>query len=202
MTHFAADEAAFNELKEQVHGTLHIGRRLPEWPFRAPAGYVTVYEYDRVLGLDFGSVLDALARGHDDDSVVVLGLEPTPAYYRDEYGFLPGLQFDRGVIVEGFAAGLSHEPDDDPTGRLGDTLDVVAIAGSSGAWGIWGQRDWEIGLLLTPEERGAWLETGVPWFDRDVDLDSIRSPAGWGTTLSAADREEFARQLRERGGGP
>lgn len=197
-----ADVATFNDLQDQVGGTLDLERRLPAWPFRAATGYITIYEYDSVLGLDFGSVLDALAEAHDDDNVVVLGVEPTPAYYRDEYGFLPALQLHRDEIVDGFAAGMSHEPHGDSTGVLGDTLDLIATAGSSGAWALWGQRDWEIGLLLTPEERGPWLHSGVPWFDRNVDLDSIRSPTGWGAALSDVNREEFARQLRTRGSGP
>jgi hypothetical protein len=49
---------------------------------------------------------------------------------------------------------------------------------------LWGQRDWEIALLLTQDESGPWAAVPVPAFGRDIDLASIRSPDGWGVTLN------------------
>ena len=92
---------------------------------------------------------------------------------------------------------MRYAPDDDPTGALVDSLNVIAISGSPGSWAIFGQRDWEIGILLTADRSGIWLSAGVPSFDIAVDLDTIRSPAGWGLPLSVEQQTEFARQWSE-----
>jgi hypothetical protein len=177
---FAKNNEAFAELVAEIQHQLDVGVRLPEWPFLARSGFVTIYEYDRLLGGAFGSVVQALAGHYGDRTVAVVGVDPPVAYYRDAYGFLPGFRMAADFVEEQYAAGLRHEPGGDPTGALAFTVNVIGMAGSSRAWSAWGQRNWEIGLLLTSESQGPWLEQAVPWFSRDVDLDSIRSPEDGG----------------------
>jgi hypothetical protein len=198
---FPTSDAEFAELWNSAGTHIDLGTRFPAWPFRAATGFATIYEYDRVLGGGFGAVLHELSRAHSDEAVTIVGLEPNPSYYADEYGFFPAVRIAAASIRTDYGAALRWEPHGDPTGSLGDTLNVVAIVGSSGAWSVFAQRDWEIGLLLTLEDRGGWMASGVPWFRRDVELDSIRSPAGWGATLIEEDLASFARHLRERGSG-
>lgn len=102
---------------------------------------------------------------------------------------------------DGYGDGLRHEPGGDPTGAMAYTLNVMTVSGSSGAWAVWGQRDWEIALLLTRDPGGAWRDAGVPWFGHDVGLDSIRAPSGWGMPLSGEKVAAFQAHLRERGSG-
>jgi hypothetical protein len=198
---FAGNDKDFAELVAEVRRQLDPAARLPNWPFLTSSGFVTIYEYDRMLGGDFGLVVQALAQTHGDRLVTVVGLDPPAAYYGDGYGFLPGFRIADDLVAASYGAALRYEPGGDPTGAMAFTINVVGIVGSSGAWSAWGQRDWEIGLVLTPESQGPWLQQPVPWFGPDVDLDSIRSPAGWGTSLAAEDRSTFWRNVRERGSG-
>jgi hypothetical protein len=55
---FAESDAAFSELTDTVRAQVEPGNRLPDWPFTAATGYVTIYEYDLVLGSSFGLVLE------------------------------------------------------------------------------------------------------------------------------------------------
>ena len=198
---FPESAEAFSDLQARVQELLDTETRLPAWPFLARSGFATIYEYDRLLGGDFGAVLQALAELHGDEDVTVLGLEPEASYYRRSYDYFPGFHIDRDSISEGYSLGLRREPGGDSAGALAYTLNVIAIVGSSGAWSVWGQRDWEIGILLTPESSGPWLEVPVAWYGRDLDLDSIRSPAGWGMPLTEEDRSTFWHNVRERGSG-
>jgi hypothetical protein len=199
---FADNEDSFAALVKVVNAQLDTARRLPDWPFKLLDGFALIYEYDRILGGDFGSVISGLVSACGDEVITVVGLEPPPSYYRDAYNFYPGFQLPGSRVSDGYGEGLRYEPGGDPTGAMADTLDVVAITGASGAWSVWGQRDWEIGLLLTRDLGGAWLGDDVPWYGHDVDLASIRSPAGWGMPLSEAQLETFEKNLRERGSGP
>jgi hypothetical protein len=198
---FPADSVEFGRFVDLVERHVDASRRLPEWPFRTATGFVTIYEYDRVLGGSFGRVLEALVSDFGDSEVNVVGVVPESSYYLDGYDMFPAFVIAAGDIADGYLAGLRQEPDGDPTGALGDSLDVVAMAGSSGAWAVWAQRDWEIGVLLTSAPSGAWRSVDVPWFGPDADLDSIRSPAGWGLALSEADLTIFRDQVHKRGSG-
>lgn len=199
---FAADSDTFAEMLEDAQRQLDLAARLPHWPFLARSGYVTIFEYDRLMGGSFGTVVQALAHAHDDRTVTVVGLEPAPAYYRDGYGYLPAFRIAGEPATERYAAALCYEPGGDPTGAMAYSINVLGIVGSSNSWSVWGQRDWEIGLVLAPAPEGPWLQQPVPWFGREVDLDSIRSPVGWGSSLSEDERSMFWRNLRERGSGP
>lgn len=196
---FADSVHSFSELIEAVEVQVDSKRRLPDWPFKRPAGFILIYEYDRLLGSDFGAVLKTLVVKYDDNAVTVVGFDPLPSYYRNEYSFFPGFQVTSANVADGYGEGLRYEPDGDPTGAMAYTLDIVAIAGASGSWSVWGQRDWEIGLLLIRDPPGAWLSAEVPWYDHDIALDDIRSPAGWGTPLSDGAVATFWRNLRKRG---
>lgn len=197
---FPVDSAEFTHLKGLVGQCIDTSCRLPDWPFRA-TGFLTICEYDRVLGGQFGRALEALAADFGDTEIHVTGIEPEVSYFRDGYGIFPAFSLDSDSCASGYEAGLRYEPGGDPTGALGDSLNVVAIIGSSGAWSVWAQRDWEIGLLLTAAASGSWKTIDVPWFGPDVDLDSIRSPAGWGLTLTDGDLATFRRHIQERGCG-
>lgn len=198
---FPERDEEFLRLQDDMQRELDIAARLPSWPFRAPTGFATIYEYDQVLGGTFGSVLDALADTYGDEACGIVGLEPTVDYYRVAYGHYPGLWLRRDSLRDGYGIGMRHEPGGDPTGALAFTINVIGMFGTSGAWSIWAQRDWEIGLLLTRDSLGPWLDQPVPWFPRDVDLDTIRSPSGWGMPLTEEDRSTLWRNLRERGSG-
>jgi len=201
LVHFPRDEDAFHVLEHTIRLQLDTACRLPNWPFLTAAGFASIYEYDRFLGGSFGAVLGALATGYGDEAVTVVCFDPEWRYYRDEYTFFPGFQVDADVVGTGYAEGLRHEPDDDPTGALAFTADVIGITGSSRNWSLWGQRDWEIALLLTQDEPGPWSAMPVPTFGRDVDLASIRSPDGWGVTLNERDLQTFWLNVRDRGSG-
>lgn len=198
---FATNQGDFQRMRRFVETQVNLLARLPEWPFKETGGHITLFEYDRVLGADFGEVLNALACAYDESSIVVIGIEPSASYYGDEYGLLPAFSLAPGRIEANYGAAMQFAPMGDPTGALGDTLDVLAMTGSSGEWSLFAQRDWEIALLLAGDEEGPWLATSVPHFARDIDLDSIRSPAGWGAFLSTQDRETFNRNMRDRGSG-
>lgn len=185
-----------------VSAVVDTNSRLPDWPFRLPSGRVSICEFDRLLGAGFAPVLEALSADHGDESVSLLVLEPEPSYYRTEYSYLPCFRVDRGALSHGYWAGLSHEPQGDPTGAIAYTANVVALVGSTRAWAIWGQRDWDVALVLSRAEGGSWLRAGVPFVGAREALAEFRAPKGWGKLLTEAEIVTFLGNVEQRGSGP
>jgi hypothetical protein len=202
---FAADIPELLRMVQIVDAAVDPVVRFPQWPFKAPRAFAHIVEFDRVLGGTFGDVLELLAQTYDDRDVTTVVFEPHVSDYRKDYGFLPAFKVEASLLrfegAKGYWKGLRFEPGGDPTGAIAVSADVIAIAGSSGQWAVWAERDWEIGVLCTPHDSGPWSKTEFPLFGRDIDLADIRGPEGWCTPLSAANLREFWRNVRSRGSG-
>lgn len=180
---------------------IDVSVRLPSWPFRTAVGFGAICEYDRVLGGDFASVLQSLAGIYGDDRVTFLTVEPRDAYYLEAYASIPAFTGEVAALADGYWDALCHEPRGDPTGAIAYSADVVAIVGASGTWGVWGQRDWELAIVLTPDRTEAWMDADVPFFTDPSEVEALRSPPGWGKPLSRAEITAFLMNMRRRGAG-
>jgi hypothetical protein len=199
---YAADRSQFASIQRSVEESVSPGTRFPDWPFRADRGFVTIYEYDRILGEDFGEILESLVDTYSDELVFILGIDPPWEYYKKSYGFYEALSLPGASVWEDYFSAMMWHPGGDPTGALRFTLNVVAMAGSSRKWALLGQADWEIAVLLTDRAEGPWLNRDIPGWVGFFDLSDIRSPPGWGMPLSDTDLETFWRNIRMRGSGP
>lgn len=75
-------------------------------------------------------------------------------------------------------------------GEIGVAADVLAVAGASGRWAVWGQRSWELALVWSADG-DAWLRDTVPFASP---LQALRDFAGygtWGTRLEDRDAMKF-----------
>jgi len=197
---FAETDRDFSDFAAVVKRELDVDRPLPDWPFLRPTGFATIYEYYLLPSPSFGEALQALADAYRDELITVVSFVPLPTYHPDQC--FPAFQMARDGLMESYATAVRQEPGPPGIFALEITLDIVGMTGDSGCWSVWGQRDWEIGLLLTPEDRGPWMEVDVPWCGRDIDLDAIRGPDGWVMPLSDSDRSTFRHNVRTRGSGP
>jgi hypothetical protein len=186
----------------EISRAVDTGSRLPEWPFLSVRGYVSICEYDSVLGSWFFPVIHELARVHGDDSITFVVLEPDPSYYMRAYSHFPGFRLAPHVSPDDYWEALSYEPNGDPTGAIAYTANVIALVGSSRRWAVWGQRDWEIALVLAEEQRAPWRDVGVPFLPAREALDKFRGPNGWTKKLSQADINTFLSNVEQRQPNP
>ncbi|MDU0345431.1 hypothetical protein RWH44_06900 [Microbacterium sp. KSW2-29] len=126
----------------------------PDWPFRIQ-GNVLVYSLFEVLGPRFGTVLEDLAARFHDAEICVLGWNGDD--YLATYGGYPGFRLDAEDLVSGFWAGLStNQTNESDKYNAGETLyDYIAITGESRQWAVWGQRDWDVALLVVSGPTGG-----------------------------------------------
>lgn len=167
--------------------------RLPRSPFRIP-GTTDICQFNWAIGGKFAPVLRALAEHYGDTSVIAGVIEPDPVtYYENGYGYHPKFSLLTSVLTEGALwERLSFEPEGDPTGAIAFTADIFAIEGSSGQWGVWAQRDWDVALIRSDVTGGQWLAAGVPFTSVDEALTAFVEP-DFKTPLSAGERDRFRR---------
>jgi hypothetical protein len=184
----------------RVTSVVDPSSRLPQSPFVAP-GVTDIAQYERLLGTDFVPVLDALAELHGDDDITLVTVEPDPAYYREHYSHFPALRVQRSALAECFWEGLAFEPLGDPTGSVAYTADVVAVAGSTGAWAVWGQRDWDLVLVHSAAASRPWLDVGVPFASAREALRDFTTPSRGGAPVPDGEAATFAANLKPPGTG-
>jgi hypothetical protein len=182
----------------QASRVINPAVRLPNLPFVAATGTVTVGQFGRLLGDDFVPVLQSLAREHGDGDVTTTVIDPTSAYYDENYGFLPAFTMDAHRLDEAYWEGLSYSPSGDPTGEIGVSADVVAVVGSSGKWAVWGQRSWDIALVWAVAA-GSWLDAGVPFVTPRAALEDFAGYGTWGTRLDPHEVDAFVRNVEAFG---
>lgn len=189
----ASVEAALNASVERVFDAT---APFPRWPFLARSGFATLFEFGEVETPEFGQVLAALAEQYGDERVAVAPLatvQPAVA--------ARALSVDVARTRDGYWDALWEAERASGGEAFLGIAEAYAIAGSSGIWGIWAQRDWEVAVVLSPDDDGPWLHTDVPWWPRDAYLPDLRGPAGWVEPLSSEDLRAFAAHLDARGGG-
>jgi hypothetical protein len=157
----------------------------------APHGHVDLAQFGHLLADDFAPVLTALAVAHGDAHVSLVVAEPAPAYYLKHYDFRPGLRLPIEALAGDYWEALSYEPLRDPTGAIAYTADVVVVVGSTSAWAVWGQRDWDLVLVHTAAGGGPWLDVGVPFVPAARALYDFTDPERSDAPLTGSDRARF-----------
>ena len=174
-----------------------VGCRLPGWPFTGAAGHVAVGQYERLLGIDFVPVFEALASVHGDREILVIVAEPQPSYYAAHYDFRPGFRVTPDALREGYWRGLSYKPSGDQSGAIAYTANSIAAVGSTGTWAVWGQRDWDLVLVHAAADDGPWLHAGVPFVPPREALESFTAPNRRVTPLTDLETTTFLRNFSD-----
>ena len=95
--------------------------------------------------------------------MTVVVMDPDPSYYAEHYLHFPAVRFERAALPERYWEGIAYEPSGDPTGAIAYTANVVAVAGTTRGWAVWGQRDWDLVLVHSTARAGSWADSSVPF---------------------------------------
>jgi hypothetical protein len=188
----------FDRVLGEVGRVLHTDHRLPMWPFAAAAGHADICQFSLAIAGPFGPVLQALAATYADEAVSFVVLDPSPDYYRENYGSYPTFVAPGKTIAAAYWDLVSYEPGGDATGAATYTANVVALVGSSGAWAVWAERSWDLAIVLSQHVNGPWASCGVPFVPVEEALRDFTEP-DFKVPLTPQARLRFLDNVRERG---
>lgn len=173
-----------------------LGKRFPEVPIVGLTGKGWIVPFDDILTSMFGGRLLELSRSFDDRWVEVLAADQNELRWLERLQVLPGFVVDLEDLPGGYRDGLWESPNETQGHQLALVGDVFAIAGSSGKWAMWAQRDWEIGLLVTSDDFVLVESEESPFMRPEEDFEMWRGPAGWTLELTPSMLEEFRAKIR------
>lgn len=146
-------EVVYSDLKR----TLDFAGRLPASPFRKTGTY-SICQFERFRAGTFGPLLAALADRYSDDYVSGLSVDPDPEYYEEFYDAFGAFRVSAPDVASVYWDALSYEPNDDVSGAMMFAADVLCVAGSSGSWGVWGERRIGVAVVRTDLADLSWRE--------------------------------------------
>ncbi len=82
--------------------------------------------------------------------------DPDPGYYQEFYETYGAFRIPTPDLPSAYWDALSFRPNDDATGALLFAADVLSVAGSSGDWGVWGERQIGVAIVRTSGSDLSW----------------------------------------------
>jgi len=151
----------FNLVKAELGRVLDLAARLPASPFRKKAGFFFC-EFEVFRNGDFGRALELLALGNGDEYVSGAAVVPDiESYYLPEYGSFASFRFPGETAVARYPEALAYEPEGDDTAALLYSADILAVAGSSGRWSAWGERELGVAIIHVDGSDPGWQPAGM-----------------------------------------
>jgi len=189
-------EAVLADLRQVVD----LSVRLPASPFQR-SGTDSLCEFERFRGGNFGPILAALAGQYDDEYVSGVSVDPDPDYYQEFYETYGAFRISAADIASAYWDALSFRQNDDATGALMFSADVLCVAGSSGGWGVWGERQIGVAVLRTSGSDLSWRQESNLFVPPDAALRDFVEPNFNREPLPAEFREAFLSGFKFADGG-
>jgi hypothetical protein len=174
---------------------MDLAVRLPESPFR-DKGTDSVCEFEWFRGGEFGPLLAALAAHNRDEYVSGLSVDPDSDYFSQFYGTRGAFRVPASEIGSAYWDALSFWPNEDITGALLFAADVFCVVGSSGRWGVWGERKIGIAIVHTDSSDISWRQGSDLFVPAEAALSDFVEPNFNRRPLGDDFRETFRRVFR------
>jgi|SRR5664279_354715 len=186
MPPFITDRADFNATEAVIDSVFHRAKRLPSFVFRVPTQELSFFEFDLVFSDAFWEVLQSLAGQSGDERLCLSVVDPNPeTYYSKHFGFFGALELPSTSDASAYWNAMSYEPPTSPADALVTNGRVLAITVPSGRFGIWCERNLELGVLGIINDQQSreplQLPGGFPWKTLSESLDLIRPSFVGGT---------------------
>jgi RHS repeat-associated protein len=182
-TFFIRTEKELQEIETEADAIFLLGERLPGRVFRQTMGFFRFLNFVKFAQPEFGTMLMELAKLFGDKEVMMMTQDPSPFDYRRWIGVFGALRFPYLTSSQEYSAALHYDTD---TGRKVPALYFSAYTiwwfGSSGKWGIYGNRDLDLAIgavLLSDEKKDQWMKLSGPlWLSKQQAREAVLSNTG------------------------
>lgn len=174
-------------------------RRLPEQVFRREPRALGFFEFDELLESSFWIALQRLAAVCDEESVHLVSIDPdAERYFRHHFGYYGALELDVQIDATHYLEAIGFEPSSSPADSLATNCRTCALVARSGAFGVWAERDVEVGVvaLFDPKfDHVVPLPNCVPWRTA-TEVVELAAPAFRNSEVMASFMAAFLKNYR------
>jgi hypothetical protein len=151
-------------LRAMIERCLRTDQRFPSQVFSCLPMTFYALAFEDLISSDFHPIADHLAALYGDSSIAALSVEPSAEDYRGWHGFYGAFSLKIPAELDNYVKHLAFNLGETRivAHQLVFTSLVFCLAGSSGRWACWGERDHGVAILGVP--------TGTPGLDVFEDL--------------------------------
>lgn len=192
---FVRADDDFRNIEECAQRIFRLDKQLPDQVFQNPPGACRFLSVIPFAQTQFWAILNAIGKIFRDDVIYVLMQRPTPREYKHWTGVYGALRFPVSTAPESYTRTLCYDPPG-PRRFPGLYFSVYTIYwfGSSGIWGIYGNRDLDIAIGSIAkgcQNLDAWLElSGSSWLTEEQAKEAVHS-----NVVHRGDRATFVQRL-------
>ena len=170
------DSEDFQQLKERAAAVFgRHPRGLPHEVFAPYFQHFRFVDFDVTLTRKFWEVLSLFAKRCGDTEIAMLVIDPDPvSYFYEHFRRYGALKLASGSSVDDYYVAVRNAPQGSPADALFDVANVACWFGTTGEWGIWGDRELGVGVVGTKKATLVLPEVdGVHWLTVDEALHGL-----------------------------
>lgn len=181
------------------YGLIHIDTeaRFPDCPIEFEFVDYRIFHIDDVLSADFFPIIHDLRQASRSRAFYIKDVSPFSDLLAKKTGYRAEWVFHSDDPSSLYGDVVHEDPVADIEMTLQNNAESLIVAGASGDWAIWCQRDWELALLCTKFHiaPGRFIP---PAIRDETPLSEVRSPVGWGLGIEHDVLEGMRRAVTSR----
>jgi hypothetical protein len=179
-TPFIRTEEEFQAVEMEADTIFRLGERLPGQVFRQAMGLFRFLNIVKFAQPEFGRMLMDLAKLFGDQEVRMLTQDPSAFDYKRWMGVFGALRFPSLTSGQEYAAALHYDAyEGKKLPALYFSAYTIRWFGSSGRWGIYGNRDLDLAIgavLVSDDKKDEWMNlSGVLWLSEQEAREAVLS---------------------------
>jgi len=160
------------------------GERFPNQVFNQHMGLFRFLSMIKFAQADFWRVLVQIGNAFGDDAIIMMTHEPTPFEYKKWMGVFGALRLPLCTTPQQYASAMKWDfSEGKRIPALYFSVSAVRWFGSSGSWGIYGNRDLDISIGAVSklqQYNDGWPKiSGSLWLSKQRAKDSVLTGTGY-----------------------
>jgi len=136
--------------------------RLPGMVFHQRPHSFRIIEFDELWSSDFFRRAREMTKANGDECFTLAVLQPDPErYFYNQFCEYPFFRFALDDVEQHYVDAINEDPGNSPADAVAHNADVVFVYPERVGWAIYGDRDLEVAVVATMNERALEVLTSI-----------------------------------------
>lgn len=204
MNHYLKDQSKFKLVAKSIDEIFGKEFSLPEKSLLNKGFEIHWIESEAWQLEDFYTFVTTLSKSVKAQWWATAVLKPNPeSYFFEHFDAYPVVLGSSFTSDDDYISALSADPKDSPADAIAYNYDIVFVTDSSNQWGIYCDRELEIGMIVCRQEISSFLDSIYPFPKYENISDALRNLHSYDVDGVAANNKisAYDKLLEIYGGG-